>query len=157
MILYHGWADHSITPIRTIEYYAEVLETMRQGPGDGDATENADTVKFLRLFMVPAMHHCGNGPGPNSFGGTSQGFPQKFDGQHDIVMALDQWVERGTAPEKIIASHLTNGVVDRSLPLCPYPQVAVYNGSGDVKVAESYHCEKRSFRWALEGFQGRKN
>jgi feruloyl esterase len=157
MILYHGWADHSITPIRTIEYYAEVIKAMGQRGGDDD-TESADKVtQFLRLFMVPAMHHCGNGPGPNSFGGTNQGFPQKFDGQHDIVMALDQWVERGAAPEKITASHLTNGVVDRSLPLCPYPQVAAYNGSGDVKVAESYHCEKRSFRWALEGFQGRKN
>ncbi len=65
-------------------------------------------------------------------------------------MALDRWVENGAAPEKIIASHLTNGSVDRTLPLCPYPQTPVYNGSGDRKKAESYHCEARPFWWALE-------
>ena len=151
LILYHGWADHSITPVRTIEYYAEVIDTM--GRGDQKADKVTD---FFRLFMVPAMHHCGNGPGPNSFGGANQGFPQQFDRQHDIVIALDRWVEQGLAPDKIIASHLTNGVVDRTLPLCPYPQVTVYNGSGDVKVTESYHCENRSFQWAIEGFRGLK-
>jgi feruloyl esterase len=152
LILYHGWADHSITPVRTIEYYAEVIDAMGRGRGDDAGQEKADKISdFARLFMVPAMHHCGNGPGPNSFGGANQGFPPQFDRQHDIVIALDRWVEQGIAPEKIIASHLTNGVVDRALPLCPYPQVAVYNGSGDVKVIESYHCENRSFRWALEG------
>ena len=71
-------------------------------------------------------------------------------------MALDRWVEDGVAPEKIIASHLTNDVVDRTLPLCPYPQVAVYGGSGDVKLAESYQCQNRDFWWALEGVQGAK-
>jgi hypothetical protein len=60
-------------------------------------------------------------------------------------------VEDGVAPEKIIASHIKNGTVDRTLPLCPYPQVQVYNGVGDQNMAENYHCEDRAFHWAIEG------
>ena len=152
LILYHGWADHSITPIRTIQYYAEVIRTMGedQKPGQEDAYEVTD---FVRLFMAPGMHHCANGPGPNVFGGANHGLPPTMDAQHDIVMALDRWVEDGVAPEKIIASHLTEGRVDRTLPLCPYPQAPVFNGSGDAKMAENYHCEDRSFGWALEGVE----
>ena len=71
-------------------------------------------------------------------------------------MALDRWVEDGVAPEKIIASHLTNGAVDRTQVLCPYPQVAIYNGTGDANVAESYHCEERSFWWPVEAIPGVK-
>ena len=104
--------------------------------------------------MVPGMHHCGGGPGPASFGAANQGFPTQFDAQHDIVMALDRWVETGVAPDKIIASHLTNKVADRTLPLCPYPQLAAYNGSGEVKSAESYRCEAHDFWWSLENFPG---
>ena len=74
-----------------------------------------------------------------------------MDAQHDIVMALDRWAEDGVAPEKIIATHLTKGAVDRTLPLCPYPQVQIYNGAGDENLAENFHCEDRAFHWALEG------
>jgi hypothetical protein len=111
---------------------------------------------FMRLFMVPGMHHCANGPGPNVFGGANQGLPPRLDAQHDIVMALDHWVEDGVAPEKIIASHLTSGAVDRTLVLCPYPQIPVFNGSGDANLAENYHCEDRGFRWAIAGVQDTK-
>jgi feruloyl esterase len=154
LILYHGWADHSITPIRTIEYYASVVDAMGKAqPGE----EGADAVNgFARLFMVPGMHHCAGGPGPNVFGGANQGLPPEMDAQHDIVMALDRWVEDGVAPEKIIASHLTNGAVDRTQALCPYPQVAIYNGTGDANLAESYHCEERSFWWPVEATPGVK-
>ena len=121
------------------------------------AEENPKGVSdFARLFLAPGMHHCNAGPGPNVFGGANQDLLPQDDAQHNIVKALDRWVEEGIAPEKIIASHLTNGVVDRTLPLCPYPQVPVYNGSGDVKVAESYRCEDRSFWWALEGVTSTK-
>ena len=65
-------------------------------------------------------------------------------------MALDRWVETGVAPDKIIASHLTNKVADRTLPLCPYPQLAAYNGSGEVTSAESYRCEAHDFWWSLQ-------
>lgn len=154
LILYHGWADHSITPLGTIEYYEDVIETMGKDRGEQKGEPNAYVVTdFMRLFMVPGMHHCANGPGPNVFGGANQGVPPQLDAQHDIVMALDHWVEDGVAPEKIIASHLTNGTVDRTLALCPYPQVPVFNGSGDANLAENYHCEDRSFRWAIEGME----
>jgi feruloyl esterase len=154
LILYHGWADHSITPLRTIEYYEDVIETMGNGRGEEQGEPNAYAVMdFMRLFMVPGMHHCANGPGPNVFGGANQGLPPQLDAQHDIVMALDHWVEDGVAPEKIMASHLTNGNVDRTLALCPYPQAPVFNGSGDANFAENYHCEDRSFFWAIGGVQ----
>ena len=154
LILYHGWADHSITPARTVEYYASMIDMMRSSRNDTDE-ENADEVNdFARLFMVPGMHHCGGGPGTASFGAANQGFPTQFDAQHDIVMALDRWVDTGVAPDRIIASHVANKVADRTLPLCPYPQAAVYNGSGDVRAAENYRCESHHFWWSLENFPG---
>ena len=76
LILYHGWADHSITPVRTIEYYASVIDMMGK-TRDALAEENADEVlDFARLFMVPGMQHCGGGPGTASFGAANQGFPR---------------------------------------------------------------------------------
>jgi len=158
LILYHGWADHSITPLRTIEYYEDVIETMGKDRAEQNGEPNAYAVTdFMRLFMVPGMHHCANGPGPNVFGGANQGLPPQMDAQHDIVMALDRWVEDGVAPEKIVASHLTNATVDRTLALCPYPQVSIFNGSGDANLAENYHCEDRSFRWAIDGMGSFRN
>ena len=152
LIMYHGWADHSITPLRTLEYYEDVLDTMNKGNGDSQAEPDAYALgDFMRLFMVPGMHHCAGGPGPNVFGAANQGLPPQMDAQHDIVMALDRWSEDGVAPEKIIASHLKNGTVDRTLPLCPYPQVQIYNGTGDQNMAENFHCEDRGFHWAIEG------
>ncbi len=158
LIMYHGWADHSITPIRTIEYYEDVIETMGKEHTEEQGEPNAYAVMdFARLFMVPGMHHCANGPGPNVFGGANQGLPPQLDAQHDIVMALDRWVEDGVAPEKIIASHLTNGAVDRTLALCPYPQAPIYNGAGDANLAENYHCEDRPFHWATAAKQNSKS
>ena len=80
---------------------------------------------FHRLFMAPGMLHCGGGAGPNQF---------------DAQAELETWVERGIAPDSIIATHRTNGVVDRTRPLCAYPKVARYKGSGDVNRAESFTC-----------------
>jgi Tannase and feruloyl esterase len=155
-IIYNGWADHSITPIRSIEYYAEVIDAMG-GRGDQPGEVNPEAVTdFFRLFMEPGMHHCAGGPGPDRFNGANQGFPPTMDAQHDVLMALDRWVEDGVAPEKIIASHLANGKVDRTLPICPYPQVPVYNGAGETRMAESYHCEFRNFWWPVEAISGVK-
>lgn len=154
LILYHGWADHSITPVRTVEYYASVIDMMSSARGDATQENAGEVADFARLFLVPGMHHCGGGPGTASFGAANQGFPTQFDAQHDIVMALDRWVETGVAPDKIIASHLTNNVADRTLPLCPYPQAPVYSGSGDVKAAENFRCESHDFWWSLENFPG---
>ncbi len=71
------------------------------------------------------MGHCSGGPGPNSF---------------DALAALDAWVTRGTAPDRIVASHLTNGAVDRTRPLCPYPQIARWKGSGSTDDASNFEC-----------------
>lgn len=116
LILYHGWSDPDISPLGTIHYYREMERFT--GP---------KTDSFARLFMVPGMQHCGGGPGPDLF---------------DPVSAIERWVEEGQAPTKIIASHMsTRGIVDRTRPLCPYPQVAVYGGKGDTKDAASFACK----------------
>jgi feruloyl esterase len=81
---------------------------------------------FVRFFTVPGMRHCSGGPGPNSF---------------DSLGALEQWVEHGEAPDRIIATHRTNGVVDRTRPLCPYPQVARYLGTGSIDDAVNFVCK----------------
>jgi feruloyl esterase len=113
LIMYHGWNDQLIAPGNSVNYYNSV-----GGPG----LRPADSI---RLFMVPGMAHCGGGEGPNTF---------------DMVSALEQWVEHGQAPEQIVASHIQNGTVDRTRPLCPYPQVALYNGTGSIDKAANFTC-----------------
>jgi len=120
LLLYHGWSDPNITPLSTIKYYNSVVDTM------GGAAKTANNV---RLFLEPGMGHCGGGEGPNQF---------------DKVGALEQWVEHHQAPEKIIASHSANGKVDRTRPLCPYPQVAQYKGSGSIDDAQNFVCKEGS-------------
>jgi len=80
----------------------------------------------FRLFVAPGMAHCGGGEGPNDF---------------DKIGALEQWVEQGKAPQQLNASHSTNGKVDRTRPLCPYPQVAKYKGSGSIDEAANFACQ----------------
>jgi feruloyl esterase len=80
-----------------------------------------------RLFMAPGMGHCGGGEGPNTF---------------DMLTALEEWVEHGQAPDRIVASHSSNGAVDRSRPLCPYPQVAAYTGTGNAEEAANFVCRQ---------------
>lgn len=93
-------------------------------------TNEAD--KFARLFLVPGMNHCGNGPATDNF---------------DALEKLVTWVESGTAPEKIDAFVRPNNAelpadwsTQRSRPLCPYPQIAKYNGSGSIEDAASFTC-----------------
>lgn len=116
LIMYHGWLDQNISPRNSIQYFESVQETM------GGEKETQD---FLRLFMAPGMGHCGGGPGPNTL---------------DALTALEQWVEKGKAPDQIIATHSTGGNVDRSRPLCPYPQVAKYKGTGSTDDAANFVC-----------------
>jgi feruloyl esterase len=77
--------------------------------------------------MAPGVHHCGGGPGPNTF---------------DLLSALENWVEGGTAPDRIIASHMTGDVVDRTRPLCPYPREARYIGTGSIDDADNFVCKR---------------
>ena len=116
LLMYHGWSDQNLPPQGTINYYNSVLEKMGGAPKTSD---------WIRLFMAPGMAHCGGGEGPNNF---------------DAVSALEQWVEKGTAPDRILASHSTNGRVDRTRPLCPYPQVARYTGTGSIDDAANFVC-----------------
>lgn len=114
LILYHGLSDPDISAVNTINYYQRMEDVT-----------GMNTRAFARLFLVPGMQHCSGGPGPDQF---------------DAVAAVERWVEEGLAPEKIIASHLTHGAVDRSRPLCPYPQMAVYSGTGSAVDAASFVC-----------------
>jgi len=116
LIMYHGWSDQLIAPGNSVNYYESVAKKM------GGASKTADEI---RLFMVPGMAHCAGGEGPNTF---------------DMVSAMEQWVEQGHAPEQIIASQSQNGRVDRTRPLCPYPQVVRYKGSGSIDEAANFTC-----------------
>jgi feruloyl esterase len=116
LLLYHGWSDPLIAPMRTIDYYEDVQRRL------GVKT----TRQFVRLFLEPGMSHCGNGTGPNSF---------------DYFSALEGWVERGVSPESMVAFQLDdNGNVLRSRPLCAYPRVARYKGHGSVDDAANFRC-----------------
>jgi len=117
-------ADPDISPLNSINYFEEVAHFMRhRGDDRQDARERVND--FFRLFMVPGMQHCSGGPGPNTF---------------DMLTALEEWVEKGKAPNRIIASHLTGGVVDRTRPLCVYPRVAVFTGTGSTNDAANFKC-----------------
>ena len=115
LLLYHGWSDPLVPTLNTISYYDSVVHNLGR-------TKAADKV---RLFLAPGMGHCGGGEGPNAF---------------DMIGALEQWVERGNAPSVVVASHARDGKVDRTRPLCAYPQVAKYKGTGSIDDAASFSC-----------------
>jgi feruloyl esterase len=117
LLMYHGWSDPGIPPMNTVNYYKSVEAAL----GDRSKTTNS-----VRLFMIPGMNHCQGGNGTD-----------KFDG----IAALARWVENGKAPDRIEASHQTAGKVDRTRPLCPYPQVAVYKGIGSTDEASNFVCK----------------
>jgi len=116
MIHYHGFSDPDISPLNSINYYESVVHLMNG---------LSETKRFYRLFMVPGMQHCTGGPGPSSF---------------DMLDALDRWADQGKPPEQIVASHSTGGKVDRTRPLCPYPQEARWKGTGSTDQAENFVC-----------------
>ena len=123
LIVYHGWSDADISPLGSIDYYEEVVSLI--GDGNDHVTALADTQEFFRLFMAPGMGHCRGGPGPDQF---------------DALTALERWVEHGEAPDRIVASRVSDGVVDRTRPLCPYPQVAKWTGTGSTDDAANFVC-----------------
>jgi Tannase and feruloyl esterase len=134
LIQYAGWSDAAIPPQNGLNYFRKVMRTI------GDPTD------FYRVFMVPGMAHCSGGPGPNAFGnGTGNG--PVIDADHDLVKALERWVEQGTAPDRIIATHYVNNVASQGVafqrPLCPFPQRAEYMGQGDPNNAANFACVTR--------------
>jgi hypothetical protein len=130
LIIYHGWNDAAISALNTIRYYEAVQNKMGQ----------PEAASFLRLFLVPGMQHCGGGPGPDVFG--QSGFSTPSDTQHNIYLALEQWVEKGAAPATVIATKQpSDGSTARvTRPLCAYPEVAKYKGSGETNDASNFAC-----------------
>jgi hypothetical protein len=116
LIMTYGWADQVLQPGMGVDYYEKAVTA--NGP-DGD--------DFMRLFMVPGMTHCAGGAGPD---------------QHDSLTAIVTWVEADRAPDQMIASKIENGEVTRSRPLCPYPEVAHYDGTGSIDQASNFQCEE---------------
>jgi feruloyl esterase len=119
LLIYHGWNDGgsggAISPQNSVNYYSSVLA--RMGPQQQD---------WLRLFMVPGMAHCGGGPGPN---------------QVNWMAALERWRESGVAPDRLIASRVSDNRVTMTRPVCPYPQVAQYTGVGSTNDAANFVCK----------------
>jgi feruloyl esterase len=114
IIHYHGWADSALNPVMSVDYYEKVLGVM------GDRTED-----FYRLYMVPGMFHCSDGVGCDEV---------------DWLTPLVNWVENGIAPEELTGAHSTDGNIDRTRPICPYPEIAKHKGSGDINDASNFVC-----------------
>ena len=130
IIGYQGWLDPTVLPLNTVHGYEAVQAAM----GGRVKTE-----EFYRLYMVPGMAHCGGGPGANEFGGAGADAPA-VDAQHDLLSALEAWVEQGKAPENITASRVEQGKTVRTHPLCVYPKEARYRGTGSTDDAANYEC-----------------
>jgi len=133
LLLFHGWADPLIMPQGTTRYFEAVQQTL-----------GSRVAQFAKLFMVPGMAHCSGGEGPNRFGFVPPGRGDPSDADHDIFRALMAWSERGVEPKQIIATKYdaddpARGV-QRARPLCPYPAVARYVGTGSVDDAASFVC-----------------
>ena len=161
IIQYHGWNDSVVPPDGSIGYYYaltqfEWLKTLPPrivdkliddlSPQAVEATALAFGRKvreYHRLFMLPAVGHCGGSTGPSAIGGGVPEPPKAFrNADTHVVSAVIKWVEQGVAPEKIVASTFDgNGSVVRQRPVCPYPAQAVYENGGDLNSADSFTCK----------------
>jgi feruloyl esterase len=132
LILYHGWNDAALPPVNTINYFQSVVAKLGQRQANG----------FMRLYMAPGVQHCAGGPGPDTFGQMVTS--AQSDPQHDLTLALERWVEQGVAPEQVIATKRQGAnpqaPASRTRPLCPYPQVARYKGSGSTDEVANFNC-----------------
>lgn len=117
ILQYHGWSDQQMSAGTSPKYYDSVLSAV----GDEKLVQRS-----YRLFMVPGMRHCGGGEGADTF---------------DKLGTLEEWVKSGKAPDRIVASRVEAGKVVRTRPLCPYPQTAVYNGTGSTDDASNFTCK----------------
>jgi hypothetical protein len=111
LIIWHGWADPALPPQATVDYYRAVQ------------ARDPNAAEYCRLFMVPGCLHCGGGPGA---------------GEVDWLGAIVDWVERGKAPDKLIASKHAHHNLVMTRPLFPYPDTSAYSGTGDTNSAESF-------------------
>jgi feruloyl esterase len=138
LLMYHGYADPFVTPLGSLDYYTAMV-----GANGHGLEAVKQTQSFARLFMAPGVTHCGGGPGANVFNGPDNlGGPE--DSDHDVFLALRQWVEEGMAPKRIIGTKYVgdnpaNGIAF-TRPMCPYPQLAQYRGSGATTDAANFVC-----------------
>ena len=117
LLMYHGWNDRQVPAMSSVTFFERVLQAAgRDAAG-----------RSIQLYMVPGMDHCQGGVGTDIF---------------DKVAAMDEWIAKGRAPARIAASHATGGQVDKTRPLCPYPQIARYKGTGSLTEAENFICAK---------------
>jgi feruloyl esterase len=151
LILFHGFADPRVATLNTIAYYERLITSQIRG-GEHDRRERKEgrhdkaerkeslrrTQEFARLFLQPGVGHCGGGAGPDRFEGRDRfdariyaPFPQQ---------AMEAWVEHGMAPEQLIAAKVTNGAPVFTRPLCPYPALPRYSGTGDPTSAANFRC-----------------
>jgi feruloyl esterase len=126
LIQYHGWSDPQIAPFTSVQYFQSVLAAMGDQSNVAAVSGQLKVNDAYRLFMIPGMAHCGGGDGTSTF---------------DMLTALEQWVEKGKAPDQVPASRIRAGKPDRTRPLCPWPQVAVYNGTGSTDEAVNFTCK----------------
>lgn len=141
VLRYHGWSDDAIPPQDSINAYKSTIAHEAQ-KSPGRALQR--TQDYYRLFMAPGVLHCAGGPGPNSFGQDDTGVAQPLsaDASGKAMIALQQWVESGIAPERLIATNATTGM---TRPLCLYPNSARYNGTGPTNQSSSFTCETSPF------------
>ena len=136
LILYHGWDDPAISPWSTIAYYESVRKQMGPEKADG----------FIQLYMVPGMEHCVGGPGPASFG--QLGLPEANGPGSGMLPVLEEWVEKGTPVKEIVAAKFDGtgktATMKMTRPLCPYPQVSAYKGTGSTDDATNFVCREKS-------------
>lgn len=136
LILWHGWNDTVVSPAYSVAYHAAVVRAL--GP--------QAAARSVRLFMAPGVEHGVGGPGPDRFGQLSSG---DGDPARSLGAALRRWVEQGVAPEQVVAvrhqspNDPASGVA-RSRPLCAWPKVAVYQGTGSTDEAQNFQCAVRA-------------
>jgi feruloyl esterase len=129
-IFFQGWADPVITPMMDVDFYHRVVARYGQAATDG----------FFRFFPLAGMGHCSGGAGFSHIGGAT-GAPIRGDASHDMVRALEQWVNAGEAPSLFIAAHINEKKeITATRPICHYPLEARYLGHGDAKEAANFAC-----------------
>jgi Tannase and feruloyl esterase len=133
LIVYHGWADDMVPSETSVNYFNSVVKIL------GTTKVN----DFYRLFMVPGMAHCGGGPGANVLFQSEVAPNVPLESDRDVLTALEHWVEKGEAPERLVASRTEqDGKITRTRLVCPYPSIAVYSGTGDPLQAQRWTCSK---------------
>jgi hypothetical protein len=115
LLLWHGWSDPALTALGSIKYYEQVK------------ARDAKAGDYFRMFLMPGVLHCAGGPGPDTV---------------DWAATIDEWVEKGKAPDRVVAEKRVAGAVARTRPLCSYPQRAVYSGAGSTDDAANFTCRQ---------------